>query len=197
MGDLMKGSQIGSRRRTASQWLMSFVNKQAANGAEDKKSSHNSLTFASASDCLLIYMSILFSMWKKRRDKNTEKKTRSDELLREGSDGKFNDFKLITSWWFHFVDASLASPKSQALTNTVASSITSNRSLLACVSKSHEKTSFAETFSCDSFQLLIFSHRNQSLIPIFSGFFVLFIGRRIFNCNLLCKKRKKYNSSQV
>lgn len=62
MGDLMKGSQIGSRRRTASQWLMSFVNKQAANGAEDEKSSHNSLTFASASDCLLIYMSILFSM---------------------------------------------------------------------------------------------------------------------------------------
>lgn len=49
-------------------------------------------------DCLLIiYMSILFFMWK-----TTEKKTAT-----EGSDGKFNDFKLITSWWFCFVDASL------------------------------------------------------------------------------------------
>lgn len=58
--------------------------------------------FPSASDCLLIYMSILLSCEKK----TTEKR---DLVIfgGEGSDGKFNDFKLITSWWFCFVDASL------------------------------------------------------------------------------------------
>lgn len=56
--------------------------------------------FPSASDYLLIYMSILLAMWKKARSVTTEK-------FCEGSSGKFNDFKLITSWWFRFVDASL------------------------------------------------------------------------------------------
>lgn len=115
-------------------------------------------------------MSILFSIHVKTAKRQKHQKSRSDELLREGSDGKFNDFKLITSWWLRFVDASLASPKNQALTNTAAASITSNRSLACLRFGITQKTSFAETFSCDSFQLLIFSHRNQSLIPIFSVF---------------------------
>lgn len=78
--------------------LTSFVNRRIRNELAFSRA-ENSLTFSISFWWLInLHVDIVFHV-KKRQPKKL--------IFGEGSSGKFNDFKLITSWWFRFVDASL------------------------------------------------------------------------------------------